>query len=74
MSETKQVTNKRELLDALKRTEYLLDVTMRFIKSNHIGEYRVFFDRAMCDGYCLADDCRIAAEEARIAIAKEEQQ
>lgn len=63
-----------ELLAALKRAEYLLSVTARYIEENPVGEYLIHYDEAECDGGALKDDCKSTAEQARAAILKAEGQ
>ena len=53
---------------ALHRACELLNATQRFMAANPIAaEYTVLYDEAQCDGRCLAEDCRIAADDAQIA-------
>lgn len=57
-------------LDALKRAAYMLEVVAQFIDLNPVKEYEVPYDETTCDGYCLMEDCKIAADDAREAIRK----
>ena len=54
--------------DALTRAAYLLDVTAEFLRTHPVGDYTVIYDDAVCDGRCLAEDCRAAAVEAHLAL------
>jgi hypothetical protein len=57
-------------LSALERCETLLDATIRYLNNNPIQEYKVHYDEADCDGYCLADDCLSALLEVREALRR----
>ena len=58
------------LLEVLQRCETLLDATMRFMEKNPVAaEYCVYYDEAVCDGECLANDCSTHLDEVRRAIA-----
>jgi hypothetical protein len=61
-----------DLLEALRRAATLLKATRDFINSNPVQEYMVHYDEADCDGACLADDCRLALDEAEAAIGRTE--
>jgi hypothetical protein len=43
------------------RKEYLVALAIRFIKVNtwDLGDKRIFYDEAVCDGFCLANDLMI---------------
>jgi hypothetical protein len=56
--------------EALQRARDLLDAAYRFIEANNLEHKTVFYDEAECDGYCLMDDCKIAIEDADIALDK----
>ncbi len=45
------------------RAAYLLRIVNKFIHDNPVSDYTIYFDEAVCDGACLADDCLVAAEE-----------
>lgn len=51
--------------DEIERARYLLETVGRFIRQNPITEYEIYYDEAMCDGSCLADDCKLAADALR---------
>jgi hypothetical protein len=52
-------------MDALLRAETLLEAVCKFIDSNPVHDYTVFYDGAECDGYCLHDDCDTLLEEIK---------
>lgn len=54
---------------ALERAITLYEATSRFIRTNPVSDYSVFFDEAMCDGACLADDCESARDESAHVLA-----
>lgn len=54
--------------EAMERAAYLLRAVELFIKKNPIADYVVRYDRATCDGSCLAEDCKIAADELELQI------
>lgn len=57
--------------DAIGRAEYLLRVVGQFMRQNPSAEScETFYDEAMCDGACLAEDCEIAANELREEVPK----
>ena len=45
------------------RRNYLLRVASWYILHTN-PERRVDYDQAICDGYCLAEDCLVAAKNA----------
>lgn len=57
--------------EEVKRAIEMLRIAARFIIDNAAGEM-VFYDDAECDGLCLADDCRIAADVLALRIARGE--
>lgn len=59
-----------QVRQALERSIVLLEATAKFIESNPVREYTVFYNEAECDGYCLRDDCENALEDAKDAIAE----
>lgn len=56
--------SEKDMNDPLVRAEYLLRTVARFFTSNPIAEEcTIVYDDAVCDGACLRDDCKVAAEE-----------
>jgi len=55
--------------EAMERAQYLLSVAIRFIETNHLHSYRVRYDEATCDGYCLINDCKLARNDAQAALS-----
>jgi hypothetical protein len=43
------------------RARYMLKVAALYIR-DHFTEGEIFYDEAVCDGNCVADDCFTAAE------------
>jgi len=43
------------------RAFLMLNVAARYIRDNDLEEYEIFYDDAMCDGTCVADECEDAA-------------
>ena len=58
-------TNKARRIDAMQRAETLLAAVVAFIEGNPVAGYEVYYDEAICDGYCLQADCEVALEELR---------
>lgn len=58
-------------LDAFKRAETLLDAVCKFIATNPVRDYQIFYDDAYCDASCLSDDCDILLEEIQQILLKE---
>ena len=54
--------------EAMTRAVELLSAVFRFIDLNPVSDYKVFYDEAMCDGACLAEDCAIAREELEMLL------
>jgi hypothetical protein len=50
-------------MTAAERAEYMLRTVAAFIDDNPVGDYEIFYDEALCDGHCLADDCISAADD-----------
>jgi hypothetical protein len=48
--------------DVINRADVMLNVASRFIRENRLEEYEIFYDGAMCDGNCVADECLFAAD------------
>lgn len=58
--------------EAIKRAIYLLQTVAAFMEKNwQAAECTIRYDEAVCDGLCLGDDCRAAAEELDILTARE---
>lgn len=53
-----------------KRAVEMLRIAALYIEENNLGEALIRYDEADCDGYCVADDCREAAESLEIEAAK----
>jgi hypothetical protein len=47
--------------DDIKRAQEMLRIAAKYIR-DHAPSYMIFYDLADCDGYCVADDCEIAAD------------
>lgn len=60
------------LIESCKRAQELLNATKRFIRTNPVSDYEVFYDEMECDSNCLAEDCEIAEDDCRAAIAQAE--
>ncbi len=62
--------NRLQAIDglAVERAIVMLEVVVRYLEENPVQEYTVHYDETNCDGYCLADDCRVAAEELKHAM------
>lgn len=56
---------KAETRETLERAQYMLDAAIKFIERNRLHDYKVVYDEATCDGYCLLSDCKIARDDAR---------
>lgn len=54
----------RDMNNPIVRAEYLLHAVVRFLHANPLAkEGTVVYDDAVCDGVCLANDCKAAAED-----------
>jgi hypothetical protein len=52
---------KRERLqDDMERAAEMLRIASKYIRT-HCPDRTIFYDRATCDGSCVADDCETAA-------------
>lgn len=59
--------------DPRQRAVYLLDIVARFINENTgLGDRRIWYDEALCDGFCLRDDCMAAAADLRRYLEEEQ--
>ena len=50
------------------RAEYMLRVAAAYIRNN-CPDGKIYYDEAECDGFCVSNDCEIAAEE-RLKLEK----
>lgn len=64
------MTPEERMVEALDRAVILLGAAARFIHQHPIKEYTVFYDEAVCDGLCLANDCRDALNEGIDALTQ----
>jgi hypothetical protein len=48
--------------ESYKRAIEMLEVAAKYI-DEHCPHDFIFYDDTDCDGYCVAEDCRIAASE-----------
>jgi hypothetical protein len=59
------------LVEAATRAAFLLEVVDRYMSENGwAAEGATNYDDAECDGCCLGEDCRVAALELRMTLAK----
>lgn len=58
----KQAARIKELETENERAIEMLNVAANYIEMHHPGS-TIRYDEADCDGYCVANDCRIAAEQ-----------
>ena len=50
-------------MNEIKRAIEMLKIASNYIRECPCdGDYTVFYDDAICDGWCVADDCESAAE------------
>jgi hypothetical protein len=47
--------------DDIKRAQEMLRIAAKYIRANDTYQ-TIRYDDADCDGYCVADDCEIAAD------------
>lgn len=50
--------------DAIKRAIEILEIAGEHCES-YAGDATAFYDEADCDGYCINDDCKAAANDLR---------
>lgn len=59
-------------MNPIERAIEMLQVANRYI-DNHSPDGTIIYDEAECDGYCVADDCKISAQELELGHTHEEQ-
>jgi hypothetical protein len=47
---------------AVDRAVLMLRVVTEYMRKHPVRDYEITYDEAVCDGYCLTDDCETAAE------------
>jgi hypothetical protein len=58
-----------EIRASLDRAQYMLDTAMKFIERNRLHEFKVHYDEATCDGYCLLSDCEAVRDDLRSVLS-----
>tara|TARA_R110000764_G_scaffold215303_1_gene302013 strand:- start:596 stop:757 length:162 start_codon:yes stop_codon:yes gene_type:complete len=53
------------MTEAHKRAILMLEIAADYIEDN-CPEETIFYDETDCDGYCVAEDCKIAASELKV--------
>ena len=54
------------------RIKYLMETLKGFMHDTPAGENTYFYDEAVCDGWCLYDDIRIALIQMEVIEYEEE--
>ena len=49
--------------EAVTRAIKMLSIASKYIDDNCDLDETIFYDQADCDGYCVVEDCVVAAEE-----------
>lgn len=52
--------------DAILRAVEMLRVAAEYLSKLHSPDDVIHYDEADCDGYCVADDCKAAADDLLI--------